>query len=84
MSRAFWTYFRLKTFSSAELSDGLPTGQVIANPLRIREEPTDFAISTTAQICVTGIPTRSISFTIVDPQRVLVPQVDVRIAALIP
>lgn len=56
----------------------------MANPRRIREDPTDLAMSTTAQICVTGIPTRSISFTIVDPQRVLVPHVDVRMAAWIP
>ena len=31
--------------------------------------------------CTTGIPARSISFTIVAPQRVHVPQVDVRITA---
>ena len=62
----------------------MPTGQVIAKPLRIRDEPTDLAISTTAQICVTGMPTRSISLTIVDPQRVLVPHVEVRMAAVMP
>lgn len=53
----------------------------MAKPRKIRLDPTDFAISVTAQIWVTGMPARSISFAIVAPQRVLVPQVEVRIAA---
>ena len=60
---------------------GFPTGHVIAYPLRILDVPTDLAISTTAHICTTGIPKRSISFAIVAPQRVLVPHVEVKIAA---
>jgi len=41
-------------------------------------------IGTTVHICTTGIPALSISFTIVAPQRVQVPQVDVKITAPTP
>ncbi len=44
--------------------------------------PTVFEIGTTVQICTVKIPALSISFTIVAPQRVQVPQVEVRITAL--
>lgn len=66
------------------MSVGFPTGQVIALPLKILLEPTDFAISVTAQICATGMPALSISLPIVAPQRVLVPHVEVSIAACTP
>lgn len=46
--------------------------------------PTVFEIGVTVHICAAGIPTLSTSFTIVAPQRVHVPQVDVIIAPSIP
>ena len=46
----------------------------------IRLAPTVSEIGTTVHICTTGMPALSISFTIVAPQRVQVPQVDVSIA----
>ena len=46
--------------------------------------PTVNDIGTTVQIWTTGIPALSISFTIVAPQRVQVPQVEVRITASTP
>lgn len=42
--------------------------------------PTDIEIGVTVHICTIGIPAASIRFTIVAPQRVQVPQVEVRIA----
>lgn len=45
----------------------------------IRGTPMAEAMEVIVQICATGMPTRSISFAIVAPQRVPVPQVDVRI-----
>lgn len=46
--------------------------------------PTVIEIGVTVHRCITGIPARSISFTIVAPQRVQVPQVDVRRTASTP
>jgi len=46
--------------------------------------PTVREIGTTVQTCTTGIPTLSISFTIVAPQRVQVPQVEVSTTACTP
>lgn len=46
--------------------------------------PTVTEIGVTVHICTTGIPARSISFTIVAPQRVQVPQVEVMITASTP
>ena len=43
--------------------------------------PTVTEMGVTVHICTTGIPARSISFTIVAPQRVQVPQVDVMMTA---
>lgn len=42
-------------------------------------EPTIWATGITAESCTVGIPTLSISFASVAPQRVLVPQVEVSI-----
>jgi hypothetical protein len=50
----------------------------------IRLAPTVSAMGTTVAIWTTGMPARSISFTIVAPQRVQVPQVEVRITAPTP
>lgn len=46
--------------------------------------PTILAIVIMLVICTVGIPTRSISFAITAPQRVLVPHVDVKITAFTP
>ena len=46
--------------------------------------PTVREIGTTVHMCTTGIPALSISFTIVAPQRVQVPQVEVKITASTP
>lgn len=53
----------------------------MATPGTMRMAPTVLAIGVMVQICTAGIPTRSISFTIVAPQRVQVPQVLVMITA---
>ncbi len=44
--------------------------------------PTDFEIGITVAIWTAGIPAASICFTIVAPQRVSVPHVDVKITPL--
>ncbi|PWJ49245.1 hypothetical protein SAMN05216529_108176 [Faecalicatena contorta] len=46
--------------------------------------PTVIEIGVTVQICTTGSPALSTSFTIVAPQRVQVPHVEVRITASTP
>lgn len=63
---------------------GSPSGYGIPIAGTILFAPIVLEIGTTVQTCTTGIPTRSISFTIVAPQRVQVPQVEVRITAPIP
>jgi len=50
----------------------------------IRLAPTVKEMGVTVQMCTTAIPARSISFTIVAPQRVQVPQVLVKITACTP
>jgi hypothetical protein len=45
----------------------------------MRFAPTDWAMETRLEMRVAGIPARSSSFTIVAPQRVPVPQVEVKI-----
>ena len=50
----------------------------------IRLAPTVNEMGTTVHMCTTGIPARAISLTIVAPQRVQVPQVEVRITAVTP
>ena len=49
-----------------------------------RSEPTSFATGIIVQICVTGISSFSISLLIAAPQRVLEPQVEVRITPVTP
>jgi hypothetical protein len=46
--------------------------------------PTVLEMGTMLQICTVGIPARSISFAIVAPQRVQVPQVELRMTAWTP
>ena len=50
----------------------------------MRLAPTVREMGVTVQTWTTGIPTRSISFTIVAPQRVQVPQVEVSITPSTP
>ncbi len=60
---------------------GSPRGYGIPIAGTILLAPIVLEIGTTVQIWTTGIPARSISFTIVAPQRVQVPQVEVKITA---
>lgn len=60
---------------------GSPNGWGMPIAGMIRFAPTVNEMGTTVAICATGIPTRSISFAIVAPQRVQVPHVEVRITA---
>ena len=50
----------------------------------IRLAPTVMEMGVTVHMCTTGMPARSISFTIVAPQRVQVPQVEVMMTASTP
>ena len=59
-------------------------GYGIATAGKILLAPTDLLIGTMVHKCTTGIPIESIAFTIVAPQRVQVPQADVKIAPSIP
>ena len=63
---------------------GSPIGCGMAIVGTIRFAPTVKDMGVTVQRCTTGIPARSISFTIVAPQRVQVPQVEVNITAFTP
>ena len=84
ISKARNTYFRRKAFSWSLVKTEFPTTQVILCPCKIRLTPTIWATFGTAVIWTTGIPLFSILDAIVAPQRVLEPQVEVRITALIP
>ena len=83
-SRAFFTRSFLRANSSSAESVGFPTGLGIAMVGTILLAPTDSEIVVIVAICTAGMPWRSISFTIVAPQRVQVPQVDVRITPSTP
>ena len=65
-------------------SAGFPNGCGIAIVGTILLAPTVIEIGVTVHACTTGIPALSISFTIVAPQRVQVPQVEVKITASTP
>lgn len=71
----------LSAFSSALETAGFPKGCGIAIAGTILFAPTVSEIGTTVQMCTTGIPALSISLTIVAPQRVQVPQVEVSTTA---
>ena len=68
---------RRSALSSEEVRAGLPSGCGIATVGTILLAPTVSEMGTTVHMCTTGMPALSISFTIVAPQRVQVPQVDV-------
>ena len=76
------TRLYLSLYSSSLVSVGSPSGCGIATAGTILFAPTVSDIGTTVHTWTTGIPALSISFTIVAPQRVQVPHVEVRITAL--
>src|SRR5262245_29336256 len=78
------TNSRLNSFSLSAGNSGLPVGLVMPPEAMARNEPTSLATGIIVQICVTGISSFSISLLIAAPQRVLEPQVDVRITPLTP
>lgn len=62
----------------------MPVGLTMPPEAIARSEPTSFATGIIVQICVTGISSFSISLLIAAPQRVLEPQVEVRITPVTP
>lgn len=68
-------------YSWSSVKAGSPSRYGTAFPCRIRETPSDSGMVGIAVQRATGIPNRSISFVIVAPQRLQVPQVAVRMAA---
>lgn len=62
----------------------MPVGLTMPPEGIARSEPTSFATGIIVQICVTGISSLSISLLIAAPQRVLEPQVEVRITPVTP
>jgi len=83
-SAAFLTRLYLASASSFSERAGLPTGWGMAIVGTILLAPTDFEIVVIVAMCTMGIPYLSISFTMVAPQRVHVPQVDVSITPSTP
>lgn len=81
---AFSSILLLNAFSLSRGRLGLPAGAVKSPPNTILFAPTLYAIDVNAVITAFGMPALSSSFAIVDPQRVHVPQVVVRNAALTP
>ncbi len=73
--------FLRRFFSSISESFGFPSGWGIATAGTILGAPTVFEIFVIVQMWAVTIPFFSNSFAIVAPQRVHVPQVDVRITA---
>ncbi len=82
--KAFSTMPRRKATSASFGKLGLPKGWGMATAGTIRLAPTVKEMGVTVQMCTTGNPARSISFTIVAPQRVQVPQVEVKITPFTP
>lgn len=80
-ANAFSTRFFRNGNCSSGLSLGSPRGCGMPTPGIMRLAPIVREIGVTVAICTTGMPLRSISFTIVAPQRVQVPQVEVSITA---
>jgi len=70
---------RRNSFSAFGLRPALPKGCTILETGTIRLEPTIWAILVIEHICDVGSPARSSSFVSAAPQRVLVPQVEVKI-----
>jgi hypothetical protein len=83
-SRAFSIIVQRNAFSVSTSSPGLPTGWTIPAPLMILMEPIIEATGVIVQIWAVGIQHFSNSFVIAAPQRVLEPQVEVKIAPSTP
>ena len=83
-STAFLTKDLLSECSLSLFSVGFPTGKGIAMVGTILLAPTDSEIVVIVAIWTIGIPYLSISLTIVAPQRVQVPQVEVKITPSTP
>lgn len=81
---AFLTRLRRSRLSSSLGNAGFPNGCGIATAGTIRLAPTVREMGTIEARCATGNPARSISLTSVAPQRVSVPQVEVRITPSTP
>ena len=81
---AFSTSLRRNAFSSSFDLLGSPRGCGIATAGTIRLAPTVLEMGTMLQMCTVGIPALSISFAIVAPQRVQVPQVELMMTASTP
>ena len=62
----------------------MPVGLTMPPEAIARSEPTSFATGIIVQVCVTGISSFSISLLIAAPQRVLEPQVEVRMTPVTP
>jgi hypothetical protein len=82
--RARRTSSRRNCFSFSGGRSGLPVGLTMPPEGIARSEPTSLATGIMVQICVTGIFSFSISLLIAAPQRVLEPQVEVRITPVTP
>ena len=82
--RARKTRSRRNSFSFSGGKSGFPVGLTIPPEAMARSEPTSFATGIIVQICTTGICSRSISLLIAAPQRVLEPQVEVRMTPVTP
>ena len=71
-------------FSEAGSREGSPAGWGMPMPGTMRGTPIAEAMEVMVQIWAVGMPARSISLVIVAPQRVPVPQVEVRMTPCTP
>lgn len=78
-SSAFSTILRRRAFSAFESKSEFPIGLTILAAGITRLDPTMSATGVIVHTCEVGIPARSNSLLSAAPQRVLVPQVEVRI-----
>ena len=83
-SRARKIKSRLNSFSFWGGRSGLPVGLTMPPDAMARIDPTSFATGIIVHIWATGIASFSISLLIAAPQRVLEPQVDVKITPVTP
>ena len=75
---------RRSAFSARGTRSALPIGFTILTPVTMRLEPTISATGVIVHTWAVGMPTLSISFVSADPQRVLVPQVEVKMTPSTP
>lgn len=77
-SRALVAISQRNAFSASGPRSALPIGLTILTAVTTRGEPTIEATGVIAHTWAVGSPARSISLACADPQRVLVPQVEVK------